>query len=247
VDLRLLGLLALAMALPLWVTQAPPMPDYPAHLASYWLIAGGPSPFYHVAWAVLPNLAGEILVPLLSHFVGLDAAAKLFITAGIVLWVMGPALIQRALFGKVGAASLFAAFFAYNANLTWGFLNYYFAVGLGFVFFAAWIATDGRRTPRHLAGFALGASAIYVCHLFALAVLGLLLAMYEASRWREWRSRALPLASVFVPAGLAFLFLRPGGPAGNGFAFNVVATALDRLGAAIRSPTMRRPWFCWPC
>ena len=64
------------------------MPDYPAHLASYHLIATGArspavSNFYRIEWAFLPNLAGEIIVPLLSHLVGLDTAAKLFITASV--------------------------------------------------------------------------------------------------------------------------------------------------------------------
>ncbi len=66
------------------------MPDYPAHLASYYLIAGGASKFYHIEWAFLPNLAGEILIPLLSKLVGLEFATRLFITMGLALWVIGP-------------------------------------------------------------------------------------------------------------------------------------------------------------
>src|SRR5271154_4275744 len=102
-------LAALAMALPLWIVAAPAMPDYPAHLATYWLVAGGASRFYHIHWAFLPNLAGEVLIPLLSKIVGLEIAAKLFMSAAVAMWVIGPALIQRALFGRIGVASLFAA------------------------------------------------------------------------------------------------------------------------------------------
>ena len=45
------------------------MPDYPAHLASYYLIATDAkaqavSSFYSIQWAWIPNLAGEILIPL---------------------------------------------------------------------------------------------------------------------------------------------------------------------------------------
>lgn len=229
---------ALVMALPLWLVSAPAMPDYPAHLASYWLIAGGAeaSPFYHLEWAFLPNLAGEILVPLLAKLVSLDIAAKMFLTAAVAMWVIGPALLQRALFGRVGVASLFAAFFAYNANFTWGFLNYYFAMGAAFVFFAAWIASEGRRTPLRLAGFALAATAIYFSHLFALAVLVLMMLSYEAGGhpWREWPRRAVPVASVFAPAALAFLLLKPAGRADNGVAFNWLSTAFDRVDAALQ-------------
>ncbi len=82
-------LVAVVLALPLWCVGQPAMPDYPAHLASYHLIAGGASKFYHIEWAFLPNLAGEIVVPLLSRLVGLEFATRLFITAGLVLWVIG--------------------------------------------------------------------------------------------------------------------------------------------------------------
>ena len=45
-----------------------------------------------------------LLPPLLGKLMELEAATKLFITAGIAMWVVGPALIQRALYGRVGAA-----------------------------------------------------------------------------------------------------------------------------------------------
>jgi hypothetical protein len=218
--------IAVMLALPLWLVGAPAMPDYPAHLASYWLIAGGHSPFYHVEWAFIPNLAGEIVVPVLSKLFGVDAAAKLFVSAGVLLWVAGPALIQRALFGRVGIAAIFAALFAYNANFTWGFLNYYFAMGAGFVFFATWIASDKRAW--HVACFALAATAIYFCHLFALAVLFLLIAGYE------WRSRKfVAMAATFAPAALFFALLKPAGGTGGGLAFNFLGTFLDKIGSAI--------------
>src|ERR1700748_1166266 len=117
---------AMVLVVPIWCVPAPPMPDYPAHLASYYLIATNAqalavASFYSIQWAAIPNLAAEILVPLLSHLTGLEIAAKLFITAGVILWVIGPALVHRALYGQFGLAPLFAAFFAYNAHFTWGF------------------------------------------------------------------------------------------------------------------------------
>ena len=63
-----IALSALVLSLPVWCVSAPPMPDYPAHLASYYLIAthaSSPavSTFYRIEWAFLPNLAGEIVCP----------------------------------------------------------------------------------------------------------------------------------------------------------------------------------------
>jgi hypothetical protein len=238
-------LVALVLALPLWCVNAPPMPDYPAHLASYYLIATGAQAsavanFYSIQWAFIPNLAGEIVVPLLSHVAGLEIAAKLFITAGVAMWVIGPALVHRALYGPTGIAPLFAAFFAYNANFTWGFLNYYFAMGCVFVVLAAWIASDGRRSALHLAGFMLAVTAIYFSHLFAMATLLLLIGCFELDglirnpSWREAFRRGVTVAVLFVPAALAFVFLKPMGGGGSGFTFNLLDRLLDRLEAALQ-------------
>lgn len=233
---------------PLWSVVSPAMPDYPAHLATYHLIATGAkapavAQFYRIEWAFIPNLAGEILVPFLAKLMALEAATKLFITAGIVMWVAGPALIHRALYGRVGAAPLIAAIFAYNANLMWGFLNYYFAMGLGLVIFAAWIATEDRRTPTRLMAFALAATVLYFCHLFACATLALMMGSYELgalllrprpalrAMWRRLGAAVI----VFIPSALALLFLKPRDPdADSDVAFNFMDTWLDRATAVFQ-------------
>src|ERR1700722_19088189 len=104
------ALAAVLLAVPLWCVATPGMPDYPAHLASFALIAGEPSRYYFVQWAALPNLASEALVPWLGHVLPLETATRLFLTATVLLWVIGPALIQRALFGRIGPGALLCAF-----------------------------------------------------------------------------------------------------------------------------------------
>jgi len=237
-------LAAIVMAAPVWCVSAPPMPDYPAHLASYHLIATGASSpavssFYRIEWAFLPNLAGEIIVPLLSHVFGLEVAAKLFVTAGITMWIVGPALIHRALYGSVGVAPLLASFFAYNANLTWGFLNYYFAMGLTFLVVAAWIATDRRRNMLYSLGFTIAVTAVYFSHLFAVATLLLLLGFYEVGGFLQEPSakkairQFAELAVAFVPSAMAYIFLKPAGGEAS-VAFNLLDRMIDRLEAMLQ-------------
>jgi hypothetical protein len=238
---------ALMLVAPLWCVWAPAMPDYPAHLASFALIqqgtlhhgasgAGGNN-IYHLHWSFVPNLAAEVLVPLLARLTGLVAATKLFLTAAIFLWVLGPGAIHRALYGHTGIAPLFGAFFAYNANFIWGFFNYYFASGLSFAIFAAWIATDNRGGIGRLAGFTLAVSALYFCHIFAAASLLLMLAGFEVAQniRHEHHNpaalarRAFHIALLYVPAALAFLLLRPTSTAEGGVEFNLADTMLDRF------------------
>jgi hypothetical protein len=234
---------ALMLATPLWCVWAPAMPDYPAHLASFALIEQGTgNRIYHLQWGFVPNLASEVLVPLLARLTGLVAATKLFLTAAIFFWVLGPGAIHRALYGRTGIAPLFGAFFAYNANFTWGFFNYYFSAGLSFLIFAAWIATDKRNGPARLAGFMLAITLLYFCHVFAAASLLLMLAGFEvAQNIRHEHHNPAALARrgfrvvlLYLPAVLAFLFLKPHSPGDVSLEFNLADTMLDRFESLIQ-------------
>lgn len=252
------------LALPLWRVWAPAMPDYPAHFASFALIqqggffglgasgAGG-NAIYHLQWSFVPNLAAEVLVPWLARLTGVAVATKLFLTTGILLWVMGPGAIHRALYGRTGISPLLGAMFAYNANFIWGFFNYYFAAGLAFAVFAGWIATEGRRGPWTLAGFTLAVTLLYFCHLFAAAALVLMLAGYEiAQNWRlehhdrkALARRAGFAALTYVPAALAFLLLKPRGGEEGAVQFDLIDTMADRFESLV-SHAFDQPAYTLP-
>jgi hypothetical protein len=227
---------------PLWLVPEPAMPDYPAHLAAFYLISGGLkdpalAQFYRIEWGFIPNLAAEVIVPALGKFVGLVAGVKLFLSAAVAMWVLGAAFVHRALFGRFGMGSLMAAFFAYNANFMWGFLNYYFAAGVAFVVFAAWVSSGERKGIARWIGFALAATIVYFCHIFGAVLLGFLLATYEAGRFVERRkfplseilARCAWIAGLFLPSAIAFLFLRPASNGDARLEFNFLDTLQDRV------------------
>ena len=231
----------------------PAMPDYPAHLASFYLLAGGAksalfAQFYRVQWAFVPNLAAEAIVPFLAPVLGLSGATALFLTVAILFWVLGAAAVQWALYRRIGIAPLFASVFAYNANLMWGFFNYYFAMGLALLAFAAWIAGEHRRNTAYYLAFAVAVLIIYFCHVFAAAVLLLLIGCYEIAAagrplsLRRVLHRLLPTAAIFVPAVAAFVFLKPHG-AGDLVSFNLLDTIEDRLSAAVQFCFDRPAWW----
>lgn len=258
----------LMLAAPLWSVWAPAMPDYPAHLATFAMIEKGTdTPLYHLHWSFVPNLASEVLVPLLARVTGVVVATKMFLTAGIFLWVMGPGAIHRALYGRTGISPLFGSFFAYNANFVWGFFNYYFSAGLSFAIFAGWIATSeerrawrvsgsggpakamnaaslSERPAQHpalsvvrLASFAVLVTILYFCHIFAAASLALMLIGFEIAQWlREDQGaraalarRALRIVLIYIPAAMAFIFLRPRSNEDGSVEFNLADTMLDRF------------------
>ena len=224
------------------------MPDYPAHIAGFYLIAAKAqaqslSSFYDIHWVLVPNLASEAIVPVMARVMALETATKLFLSIAVAMWVLGPAAIQRALLGRTNAAPLAGAFFAYNANFTWGFFNYYFAAGLCFVLFAAWIATAGRRGRATLAGFALAVLALYLCHLVAAFIFLVMIGCFEISQLLAERNfdiktllrRSLSIALVFLPAAVTFLLFKPAGAASGEITFDFADTIGDRFGAAIQS------------
>lgn len=240
-----LAVATLFLLAPLWLAEIPAMPDYPAHLASFHLIGGlAKDPliarFWRIEWALIPNLASEAAVPLLAKICGYKFATKLFLSAATVLWGIGPALVQHALYGRVGVTALAAALFAYSANFVWGFFNYQFASGLAFVVFAAWIATEGWPSWRRALVFALALLPDYFSHVFAAALVLLLIGCYEAGLWfdetprtaRGAFARIWPIAVMALPSAVLFLFFKPAGVDGH-IAFNLLTTWQDRIEAML--------------
>ena len=237
-----LTLLVCIFVAPLWFVHSPGMPDYPAHVAGFHLILGAEprSAYYAVHWLPVPNLASELTVPLLAKFLPLEAATKVFLSIAVAMWVAGPAAIHRALFGRMGVAPLAGALFAYNANFTWGFFNYYFAAGLSLLLFAAWIVSARRRTRLATAAFAVAVCVLYVFHLFAACLLLVLVGCFELStalrekptRLRSIIARGMPVAAAFAPAALAFVFFKSAGGEGGGVEFNYADSLADRVGSA---------------
>src|SRR5436190_18694095 len=88
------ALLAL-FSVPIFSTVVPPLFDYPNHLARFWILATGGNAFYAVHWAPLPNLAGDLVVPLLARVMPLEFAGKLFQVMIFALIVDGATSLNR--------------------------------------------------------------------------------------------------------------------------------------------------------
>ena len=93
------ALLVVALA-PIWTVAVPPIKDYPNHLArAHILVHAGNSEilrnFYEVRWAVLPNLAMDLIVPPLVHVFPLEVAGKIFISLALALMSSGTSSAPR--------------------------------------------------------------------------------------------------------------------------------------------------------
>jgi len=218
-----------AASLPLVLTDIAPLVDYPNHLARMYLLAMlDQSPalrqFYVAAWRPIPDLAMDVLVPPLLHFMSLATAGKAFIAATFFLLAGGAAALHHAVFRRWSAWPLLAFLLLYNRLLLWGFLNYLFGLGLAFWALAAWIMLRGRPdAPRFVVGCVL-ALAVYFAHLMAFGVYGAMILGYELGLLRRerpaWPAAIRALAIAWLPFVLPLaLFALVGGAAPAAFVF----------------------------
>jgi hypothetical protein len=205
------------LVLPLFLTEQPPLLDYPNHLARMHILTHATDPaiakIYSVHWRLVPNLGMDLVVPSLARIMPLDAAGRCFIAAALVLPVAGVIALHRAAFGRRSWWPLGAALIAYNALLLAGFLNFMVSIGFALLGAALWLRQRDRPVLRLLCATAV-ATAIFFCHLFGCAFFGLLLLGFELAG----RGPAAPAAVAqrvallvppFLPAS-ALLFLRGG-------------------------------------
>jgi hypothetical protein len=243
----------------LWV-RVPALVDYPNHLARMWILGHDRSVAalarnYVVEWRILPDLAMDLIVPVMARIVPIELAGRLFIALTIALLLGGTAALHRALYGRVGIWPVWATLFVYNAALFWGFLNCLFGIGAALLVFAGWVASRRWRPAPRILVFAALSSLVFLLHLFAFGLYGLLVATYELagrSGWRRAPLRNLITVSAsglqFVPGVLLwYVSLRHVGPTETAFGgldaklyallapftFGHVPVALDGLSAAL--------------
>ena len=111
--------MAALIVLPLIYTLVPPLQDYPNHLARMFALASLPGNetlgrFYQVEWAAIPNLIMDLVVPPLVPVFGVYLAGRIFIGATLLLMLLGPMALQRAVYGRWSAWPFVGGIFVYN-------------------------------------------------------------------------------------------------------------------------------------
>jgi hypothetical protein len=251
-----LVMMALTLSPLLWV-RVPPLVDFPNHLARMSVLAragalSAASSSYIADWHLFPNLAMDLVVPPLAHALPLELAGRLFVGMTMALLILGTIVLHRVLHGRVGWWPLASLLFIYNTALWNGIVNYLFTLGLALLAFAGWIASERWQGTMRLIVFAVVASILFVGHLFAFGVYGLLIAFYELSRTAPaHRPTVASLAAFgrsltqFVPAGVLWVLSLPNNRGGTfttfgnlteklwawttPATFNAYPTALDKV------------------
>jgi hypothetical protein len=187
------------------LTETPAMIDYLNHLARMELLASSaPNPAYEVRWEFIPDLAMDILIPPLAKLVGAGAATKAFLILSQALVVTGAVALERVAKGRFGLAGLVALPVLFSTPFGWGLLNFLFGLGLAVWGVAAWVALRERGPLLWIVhtGVVL---ALFVSHLFALALYGLVIGAIELSRLQQPEPRRLVRLAVPMAAPVGVL------------------------------------------
>jgi len=210
--------LAAVLLFPLFLTEIPPLLDYPNHLARMEILHRLPgdadlAKIYSVTWRIVPNIGIDLTMPALMHVLPLMAAGKVFVALALILPLMGVIALHRAVFQTASYWPLAAGLVAYNRLFFSGFLNFLIGIGLAMLAAALWVAWRKRPAWQRVGSAALAAIAIFFCHLIAIAFYGLLLLAVELIRFwwmrRLGKGTAGRFAWLLVPFVIpAILYLR---------------------------------------
>lgn len=215
-----LGLIAqwLTIASPAYV----PLVDLPNHMARHvleadWLQGRALPSFYSIEYRVVPNLGGDLVMPLLLLVLEPGAACKLFLMLAATLYWLGPALYILTA-NDYKDSSMFAALLllplSFSSQFFWGFLNYYSGFGLAFLALTHWqrLLAPGKARAWEWAAHAVLVAILFIWHLAAWGIYGLiavshLLAKLSAQRRAGFAALALPTIAfvlVCLPSLLMF-------------------------------------------
>jgi hypothetical protein len=177
-----LALGALTLSPLLWV-RVPPLVDFPSHLARMWILVHSAeipalASNYTVHWRLLPDLAMDLIVPVLSMVIPVEQAGRVFVALTMLALIGGTAALHSAIYGRVGIWPIWSVLFVYNAELFWGFPTL-FASGVYLFAFAGWIATWHWRVGPRISSFAAVATVLCLLHLFAFGLYALSVVSYE--------------------------------------------------------------------
>jgi hypothetical protein len=189
--------LLIVVLIPFTLVSPLPLSDYPNHVARMHILAhlsesADLARHYLLHWEFIPNLAMDLLVPMLMPPLSAEQASLAFAALAMFLMASGAIVLHRVLYGHWSLLPFAAFLFLYNRHFLWGFLNYLFSVGLALWMLAAHIHLRNRSDALRVVLFSLLSTALLISHLHAFASYAILVGGYEVSvAWRQRGKQAL--------------------------------------------------------
>ncbi|WP_119681093.1 hypothetical protein [Indioceanicola profundi] len=209
-------------ALPLLITDSPPVFDYPNHLARVHILAHlDEVPAFAANFTLdslfLPNVLADLILLALEPFLGIELAGKVLLLLLVTLTVSGTVALGTAAAGRRTVWPLLVAALVWNEVMVWGFLNYVLGVGLLLWALAAWLHLDRVSRTGQLASGVVFGLLLFLAHMVAFGLFAVAIAVLELARaWTRRQEGLAPVmrrlvvsALIFVPALALFWISSP--------------------------------------
>ena len=214
------GVVYLVLLAPLIAFEFPPLIDYPTHLARHFIANElstneALSHFYDYSWRLIPYMASDVVGVPLSAVFSPYVAERILLGLIVFLWLAGPMVLYRTIWGHFSYWPLMSAFFVYNLVFVSATESFLLTSGLTFFIFAFWIRL-GEAPLRVRLALALGLGfAVYACHLIAFFLFVITICLYELARvWtgghrlaHSLRRSAVIGAALALPGLMHFAYL----------------------------------------
>lgn len=195
----------LALCVPIILNQYPMMVDFVNHLSRQFIRHELDNlehfqDYFSYQWALLPNLANDLLISPLLNIFDIYTAGKIFLCFMLLLWVMAPVVLQKAVWGEVEYLPLIGTLIAYNSMFYWGFTGNMVTAPIAIMVFAAWVYSQNKNF-YFLKSFFIFLPLffiIYVGHLFAFFLLGFWIVVYETCYW--WKKNNQDYKKLIIRA-----------------------------------------------
>ncbi len=212
--------------LPVFLVEYLPLLDLSNHLARVYILhdlLNDPSSSfrnqYDINFAPIPNVAFDVTMLGLMKVLSPLAAAKVFVTATILVWCAGLLALSSALGNKRNLLVLPGFLLALNGPFLYGLVNYSFGMGLGLIALAIWIRFYEQPSFRRWIGAVACTLLVYLSHLapyVIIAVAAASVVLFRIACERKVTRRDLAALSILCAPCVPFImFLDSGGSVGT--------------------------------
>jgi hypothetical protein len=193
-----IALICIVSLVPLLLVGIAPLTDLYGHLGRYAVqteLAERPElqPFYSFEWQLIGNLGGDLIVQMLHPLLGLEGAVRAMVMLTQTLGALGLLLVSREVHGRITPFAVAAIPLLYGYPFNYGFINYVLSMALALLAHVVWLRL--HRQQRSLAAgvwLGLAGAAIWVCHTYGWAFLGLLTGSAMLAEVIAARTRPVP-------------------------------------------------------
>ncbi len=198
--------IAALLAIPVLVAEVPLGVDDLNHLARIYVRAHiGSDPdlarLFEVRTDVISYLGMDLLLTPLACVLPIMLVGRIYILALVWGLVGAVVVLQRVFTSRIGLGPAATGLIAYNGLIAWGLINYVLGLILALLVFAAWHSQRVQSWLTRLVLFTGAATVLYLTHLLAFVLYGVLVVSYELfGRPQPWRT---PLREWVVLAGQA--------------------------------------------